>query len=130
MKEGALASLDQLEARIGKSDILTAVQEYIKLLPAGEYAASRLRFFCDARDGEELIEKCLTEVAIQECLLKQVAGIVPFVPAKYLKSDRYKMIKSRIQKEYEDLLKANPQLEDRIKSLRASAHPAMPASAD
>jgi hypothetical protein len=127
MKEEVVEDIDQLEARIGKSDILTAVKEYIRLLPSGEYAASRLRFFCEAMDGEELVEKCLTEVAIQECLLKQVAGIVPFVPAKYLKSDQYRMIKSRIQKEYDDLLKANPHLGNQIKSLRTKS---VPASAD
>jgi hypothetical protein len=118
MKE-VVESLDRLEARIGKSDILMAVKEYISLLPAGDYAESRLRFFCEAQDDHALIEKCLTEVAIQECLLKKVAGIVPFVPAKYLKSDMYLMIKAKIQKEYKELLKTNPQLEEQIRSLRA-----------
>jgi hypothetical protein len=61
--------LDELELRIGKCSGLDAVKEYIRILPPGDYATSRLLFFSEATDQDQLLERCLTEVAIQDSCL-------------------------------------------------------------
>lgn len=117
MEEELQRRLDALQERFGNCSAVEAVKQYIEIMPPGEYAFSRLRYFSEATDENDLIDRCLTEVAIQELLLSRLKGISSFFPARYLDHPRYLQIKVKIQAEYDRALENNPGLEDALKKL-------------
>lgn len=55
---------------------------------------------------------------MQEVLLKRLKGIASFFPRKYLQSPRYRLIKAKLEKEYQKLLEASPGIQKRLSSLQ------------